>query len=48
MSFKIGVVGGTRGVGKLVVEQALERGWTVNALARNPVAPPMNFANDRA
>lgn len=38
MSFKIGVVGGTRGVGRLVVEQALERGWTVNALARNPVA----------
>ena len=33
---KIGVFGGTRGVGRYCIQQALEKGHHVTALARNP------------
>ena len=33
---KIGIFGGTRGVGRCALEQALDKGHTVTVLARNP------------
>lgn len=37
---RIALFGGTRGTGRLVMMQALEAGWGVKALARNPEAMP--------
>lgn len=37
MTKRIFVIGASRGVGGLCVEQALDRGWTVHAMARGPV-----------